>query len=156
MAGHRAARPQEPSLEPLTGTDGDETMMDNPGADDAGETSAVRSKIQPMKPSDQEMATHEACGHYPYRDWCRLCWWYLKSRTVCLWHAWITGSSLTVTTVSTQGEPHSVPDGENQAEFDDLEHACSMQRCGRPGSNQGDGRVAEQTWLSRADWQIGQ
>ena len=26
-----------------------------------------------MKPSDQEIATHEACGHYPYRDWCRAC-----------------------------------------------------------------------------------
>ena len=32
-------------------------MMDHPGDDDAGETSAVTSKIQPMKPSDQEMAT---------------------------------------------------------------------------------------------------
>ena len=26
-----------------------------------------------MKPSDQEIATHEACSHYPYRDWCRAC-----------------------------------------------------------------------------------
>ena len=26
-----------------------------------------------MKPSDQEIATHEACGHYLYRDWCRTC-----------------------------------------------------------------------------------
>ena len=26
-----------------------------------------------MKPSDQDIATHEACGHYPYRDWCRAC-----------------------------------------------------------------------------------
>ena len=48
-------------------------MMDNPGADDAGETSAVKSKIQPMKPPDQEIATHETCGHYPCRDWCRAC-----------------------------------------------------------------------------------
>ena len=47
--------------------------MDNPGDDDAGETSAVRSKTQPMKPSDQEIATDEACSHYPYRDWCRAC-----------------------------------------------------------------------------------
>ena len=30
------------------------------------------------------------------------------------------------------------------------------ERCGRPGSNQGDGRVAEQASLSRADCQIGQ
>ena len=26
-----------------------------------------------MKPSDQEIATHEACGHHTYRDWCRAC-----------------------------------------------------------------------------------
>ena len=26
-----------------------------------------------MKPSDQEIATHEACGNYPYRGWCRAC-----------------------------------------------------------------------------------
>ena len=63
--GHKLVR----SLEPLTETDGDETMMDNPGNDDAG----VKSKIQPMKPSEQEIATPEACGHYPYRDWCRAC-----------------------------------------------------------------------------------
>ena len=31
-----------------------------PGDDDVGETSAVKSKIQPMKPSDQDIATHEA------------------------------------------------------------------------------------------------
>ena len=48
-------------------------MMGNPGADDAGEKSAVRSKIQPIKPSNQEIASHEACGHCPYRDWCRAC-----------------------------------------------------------------------------------
>ena len=48
-------------------------MMDYPGGDDAGETGAVKSKIQPKKPSDQEIATHEACGHCPYRDWCRAC-----------------------------------------------------------------------------------
>ena len=29
----------------------------------------------------------------------------MKSRTVCLWQTWITGSSLTETTVNTQGEP---------------------------------------------------
>ena len=48
-------------------------MMDNPGAEDSGEMSAVRSKIQPMKLSDEEIATHEACGHCLYRDWCRAC-----------------------------------------------------------------------------------
>ena len=26
-----------------------------------------------MKPSDQETATHDVCGHFPYRDWCRAC-----------------------------------------------------------------------------------
>ena len=26
-----------------------------------------------MKPSDQEIATHEARGHHPYRDSCRAC-----------------------------------------------------------------------------------
>ena len=115
VARHRLARPHERSLEPLTETDGDETVMDNPGDEDAGETSAVKSKIQPMKPSDQEIATHEACGHYPYRDWCRACdggtgRWDAhtrrhENRTVCLWRAWIMGSSLMETTVGTQGEP---------------------------------------------------
>ena len=66
-------RPHKRSLEPLAETDGDETLMDNRDDDEARETSAVRSKIQPMKPSDQEIATREACGHYPYRDWCRAC-----------------------------------------------------------------------------------
>ena len=103
----------ERSLEPLTETDRDEKMMDNPGDDDAGKTSAVKSKIQPLKPSDQQIATHEACGHYLYRDWCRACWWHwavntltndgMKNKTVCLCRAWTTGSSLTETTVSTPG-----------------------------------------------------
>ena len=48
-------------------------MMDKPCDVDAGETSAVKSQIQPMKPSDQEIATHEACGHYPHRGWCHAC-----------------------------------------------------------------------------------
>ena len=39
---------------------------------------------------------------------------------------------------------------------DDLDHACPMQRCGGPGSNQGNGRVVEQTWLPGFDCQIGQ
>ena len=37
------------------------------------ETSAVKSIIQQVKPSDQEITTHEACSHYRYRDWCRAC-----------------------------------------------------------------------------------
>ena len=36
-------RPNEKSLEPLIETDGDETMMESHGDDDAGETGAVRS-----------------------------------------------------------------------------------------------------------------
>ena len=73
MAECRPVRPHERPLKPLTETDGDETVVDNLGDDDAGEMSAVRSKIQPIKPSDKEIATHEACGHYPYLDWCRAC-----------------------------------------------------------------------------------
>ena len=77
LSGDRLARPQERSLEPLTEIDGDDAMMDNPGDDDAGETSAVKSKIQPMKPSDQEILAHEACGHYPYLPLVpRSCWWH--------------------------------------------------------------------------------
>ena len=109
-------RPQERSLEPLTGTAGDETMMDNAGDDDAGETSAVKSKIQPVKPSAQEIATHEGCGivivlgvlgvQTLTNDG-------LQSRTVCLWRARITVSSLTKTRV-TRGS-HSVPGGEGSS-----------------------------------------
>ena len=57
----------------LTKPDGDETMMDSPGDDNAAETSAVKSKNRPIKPSDQEIAIHETCGQYPYRDCCRAC-----------------------------------------------------------------------------------
>ena len=57
VAGRRL---NERSLEPLTETDGDETMMNHLGDDDAGETSAFKSKIQPMKPSDLWIAAHEA------------------------------------------------------------------------------------------------
>ena len=93
VAEHGPVRPHERSLEPLTGTDGCGTMMDNLVDDDAGETSAVRSQIQPVKPSDQEIATHEACGHCPYRDWYRACVGVtgrtltndgMKNKTVCL------------------------------------------------------------------------
>ena len=53
----------------MTQTDGDETTMNRLGDDDAGETGAVKSKIQSMKPSDQQIATHETFGYNPYRDW---------------------------------------------------------------------------------------
>ena len=37
MAGHRLVRPNERFSEPLTDTDGDETVMENHGEVDAGE-----------------------------------------------------------------------------------------------------------------------
>ena len=43
VAVHRLVRPHERSLEPLTETDGDDTMMDNLGDDDAG-SSAVKNR----------------------------------------------------------------------------------------------------------------
>ena len=49
LTGHRLVGPYERSLEPLTETDGDETMMDNLGDDDAAETNAVKSKIHRIK-----------------------------------------------------------------------------------------------------------
>ena len=84
VAGHRLVRPNERSFEPSTETDGDETLMDNPG-DDEGETGVVKSKMQPMKLSDQEIATQEACGSpsisrlVPCLCWCR--WAVIRSQT---------------------------------------------------------------------------
>ena len=49
VAGHRPARPNERSLE----------------------CSQIENATN--EPSDEEMVTHEACGRYPYRDWCRAC-----------------------------------------------------------------------------------
>ena len=64
MAGHKSVRPHERSLEPLTETDGDETMMHNPGDDDGEETSAVKSKIQPMRhlPTRHVVTIHIVIG----------------------------------------------------------------------------------------------
>ena len=39
---------------------------------------------------------------------------------------------------------------------DDLEHVCAMQGRGGPGSNKGNGRVVEQTWLFGVDCQVRQ
>ena len=76
------------------------TMMDNLGADDAG--------VKRLSPTKHVVTIRIAlgavlvlvvlCGQTLTNDG-------MKSRTVCLWQAWITGSSLTETTVSTQGEP---------------------------------------------------
>ena len=51
---------------------------------------------------------------------------------------------------------HFVVGVECQAEHDDLEDGCAMQRRGGPGSNQGNGRVVEQTWLPGVDCQVTQ
>ena len=48
---------RETDWKELRETDGDETMMDNHGNDEAGETGAVRAKNQPLKPLDQDKAT---------------------------------------------------------------------------------------------------
>ena len=68
-----------------------------------------------MKASDQEIASHEACGHYPYRDWCRACVGGTgrsdahrrrhEEQNSLPVASMDYGSSLTETTVSTQGEP---------------------------------------------------
>ena len=96
-----------------------------------------------MRPSDQEIVTHEASGHYPYRGWCRAC---------------VGGTGRSDAHKRRHEEQNSLPlasmdcgfftdgdDGEHtrratlflvvesQAEYDDLEHACPMQRCGGPG-----------------------
>ena len=41
--------------------------------DQAGEENALKTKRQQRRHSEQEVAAHEAGGHYPYRDWCRAC-----------------------------------------------------------------------------------
>ena len=72
VAGHRRVRPHERSLEPLIETYGDETMMDNFGDDDAGETGCS----QIANPANEPIGLRDcspACDHYPHRDWCRAC-----------------------------------------------------------------------------------
>ena len=61
------------SLEPVEGAILAESAGDTLMEDEAGEESAVKTKRQPLKPSADEVAAHEAGGHYPYRDWCRAC-----------------------------------------------------------------------------------
>ena len=73
MLGHRHIRPNMKSTvtshESLSEAGEDETMIEDHANEDTGETSAVKSRIQQVKPTDQQIA-REACGHYPYRDWC--------------------------------------------------------------------------------------
>ena len=42
------------------------------GMDEAGEEHPARIKPSPMKPSNEEVARHEAT-HCPYRNWCPAC-----------------------------------------------------------------------------------
>ena len=58
---------EESAIEPLN--EEDARMVE----DQAGEENALKTKRQPRRPSEQEIAAHEAGGHYPYRDWCRAC-----------------------------------------------------------------------------------
>ena len=129
-------------------------MMDNPGDHDVGEDQ--RSQInQRSRWIKRLLPAREACGHYPYRDWCRACVGGtglsdalkrgVKNKTVLL----VASMDCGFITDGDDGE-HSVPGGESQAEHDDLEHACAMQRCGRPGINQGNGRVVELTFCTRS------
>ena len=39
-------------------------MMEDHARDDAGETSAVKSSNHAVKQPDQDIVSHEACGHY--------------------------------------------------------------------------------------------
>ena len=132
-------------------------MMDNHGDDDA-RTSAVKSKIQPMKPSDQEVATYEASAHCPYRDWCRACAggagrsdFHKRQReeqhgllVASMDYGFFTdGQEPTPKGDSEIQGSHSVRSGESEAEHHDLEHACAMQRREGPGSNQGNCRIRQ-------------
>ena len=45
-------------------------MMDHHGDDDAGETSAVKSKIEAHR--IKRLLHTGTCGNHPYRDWCRV------------------------------------------------------------------------------------
>ena len=58
---------EESALEPLNKEDA--RMVE----DQAGEENVLKTRRQPRRPSEQEVAAHEAGGHYPYRDWCRAC-----------------------------------------------------------------------------------
>ena len=82
-----------------------------------------------MKPLDQEIATHEACVAIRIEIGAALVLVALggrthatdgvKNKTVCRCQAWIMGSSLAETTVTTQGGQFFWW-GESQAEHDDL------------------------------------
>ena len=139
-------------------------MMDILGNDDARETSAMKSEIQPMKTSAQVTATHEACSHYPYRDWRRAC---------------VGGAGRSDAHKRQREEQNSLLSGEHELWFffdedhgehtngatpyfggesptnhEDLEHAVAMRRRGGPFSSQGNGRVAEPAMCALRDASI--
>ena len=126
-------------------------------------------KTQPMKPSDQEIATREACGHYPYRDWCRACVGgarrsdaHKRQREVqnCLpvgsveYGFFADGQETNTSEITKGATPFPVLN--SQAEHDDLERSCAMQRRGGPGSSRRNCRVVEQTVIPGVDCQIRQ
>ena len=144
--------------------------MDHHGDDDAGETSAVRSKMQSMKSSDQEIATYETCGHYPDRDWgrthvndagqseshktkARRTQQYPDGKHWQRILRWRTGLNIDRWRRDLQVS-HSTFSDTCQVEHDDVEYTCEMQRRWEADSNQGNCRVVEQTWRSGVDYQI--
>ena len=62
----------------LVPTDGDETVVDMMTTQ---ERLVQSNKKKTVKPLDQEIATHEAYGCHPYRDWCRAALVALGGRT---------------------------------------------------------------------------
>ena len=69
VARHRPVRPIERSLEPLTQTDGDDAMMDNPRDDDAGETNPTNEAIGSRDCHERSMWSLSVSRLVP-----RLCW----------------------------------------------------------------------------------
>ena len=75
-----------------------------------------------MKASDQEIVSHEACGHYPHRDWCP---------------AFVGGAGRSDFHRRQQEEQHAEPvasidfgffiDEPEQVQHDGPEHACTVQ-----------------------------
>jgi len=68
---HGAKRATRGSLEPIQ--EAEDPRDEEMDRDELGEEGAIRTKRPPSTPSAQEVAAHEAGGHYPYRDWCRAC-----------------------------------------------------------------------------------
>ena len=111
-----------------------------------------------MKPSDLEIATHEAFGHRPYRDGAgRSAHKRQREEQTSLP---VASMDYGLFTGGDDGEhtKGATPffGGESQATHDDLEYACAMQRRGGPGSNHRNGRVVKQTWLPEVSCQVRQ